>query len=194
MIDVHFVILGAVISSVGVATYVRDTVRGETQPNRVTWLLWGIAPLIIFAVEIGDGVGLRALITGMAAASALAVFAASFANQRAVWRIGPFDWACGALSVAGTIGWLLTRDGAVALLAAVVADGLAGLPTVVKSWRQPATESSGVYLCSLISAVITLFTVRHVTLAVTTFPLYVVGMSGLQTYLVSARRQVRILA
>jgi len=194
VIDVHFVILGAFIGVAGMALYVRDTIRGETQPNRVTWLLWGVAPLIIFAVEIREGVGLRALITGMAAATALTIFLASFVNRRAVWRIGPFDWACGVLSVAGTIGWLLTRDGIVALVAALVADLLAGLPTVVKSFREPDTESPALYRCSLVNAVITLLTVNHVTLAVVAFPAYIAGMSGMQTLLVSRRRQERVRA
>ena len=59
MLNVHFVFLGAAIGTVGQALYVVDTIRGRTQPNRVTWLLWAVNPLLAFAVEIDDGVGLR---------------------------------------------------------------------------------------------------------------------------------------
>ena len=58
MLDVHFVILGAAIGAVGQTLYVRDTVRGETQPNRVTWLLWAIVPVMVTAIcfnLVGDG-------------------------------------------------------------------------------------------------------------------------------------------
>ena len=47
----------------GAAVYLRDTLRGTTQPNRVTWLLWAVAPLLAAAVEFNEGVGLRALPT-----------------------------------------------------------------------------------------------------------------------------------
>jgi len=56
VLDVHFVILGAAIGSAGAALYLRDTLRGVTQPNRVTWLLWAAAPLLAFAVEVQAGV------------------------------------------------------------------------------------------------------------------------------------------
>ena len=41
MINVHFVIVGAVLGLTGAAFYIRDTLRGITHPNRVSWLLWG---------------------------------------------------------------------------------------------------------------------------------------------------------
>ena len=46
MLDVHFVYLGAAIGAIGQVGYVVDTIRGRTQPNRVTWLLWALAPLL----------------------------------------------------------------------------------------------------------------------------------------------------
>src|SRR5580693_8871887 len=124
----------------------RDTLRGTTQPNRVTWLLWAIAPLLAAAVEFRSGVGLRTLTTFVVGFMPLLVFLASFHNPVAVWRIGWLDYLCGALSIAGTVGWLLTRSGMVAIVAAIVADALAGLPTLIKSWTHPQSESLSSYL------------------------------------------------
>ncbi len=42
----YLVLLGAAIQMVGVVSYLKDTLKGVTKPNRVTWLLWSIAPLI----------------------------------------------------------------------------------------------------------------------------------------------------
>ena len=106
MLDVHFVILGAAIGSVGLFAYIRDTLRGDTQPNRVSWLLWAIAPLIAFAVEIHEGVGLQSLMTFTVGSGPLLVFIASFRSAGAVWKIGPLDYVCGLLSAAGLAVWL----------------------------------------------------------------------------------------
>jgi hypothetical protein len=187
VIDVHFVILGAAFSAVGSASYVVQTVRGRIQPNRVTWFMWAAAPLLAFTVEIQYGVGLRSLMTFMVGISPLAVFVASFVNRSAQWRVGALDYACGALSAAGTIGWLVTRTGLVALGASIAADLVAGIPTLVKAWRHPETETSGAYLGATANAGITLLTVRHLTTAEVAFPFYILVIGIVLVALVAGR-------
>ncbi|MGH9108729.1 MAG: hypothetical protein ACRDY3_04550 [Acidimicrobiales bacterium] len=187
MLDVHFVILGAVLSLLGEAFYIRDTLAGRTRPNRVTWLLWGVAPMLAFAGEVKAGVGLRALMAFSVGLGPLLVFAASFVNRGAVWRISRLDWACGVLSVAGTVVWLTSRQGMVAIGAAIGADALAAVPTLRKSWREPESESANAYWGSLANAVITLLTVTAVTAAVVTFPLYIALVTGIEVSLVAGR-------
>ena len=187
MLNPNFVYLGAAVVVLGQALYVVDTLRGRTQPNRVTWLLWAAAPLLAFAVEVDDHVGIIALMTFMYGFGPLVVFAASFVNRRSVWALGRLDYVCGVLSVAGTIGWLVTRQGLVALAASVVADALAGFPTMVKSWRHPETESASAYVAGFVSAVITLLTVKHASVTVVTFPLYIAIVTLVAVALVAGR-------
>jgi len=187
VLNVNFVFLGVAMAAAGQSLYVVDTIRGRTQPNRVTWLLWAIAPLLAFAVEVNDGVGLRSLATFMFGFGPLVVFGASFVNTESVWKLGPLDYACGAVSVGGTIGWLVTREGLVALAAALMADFLAGVPTLVKSWRRPESESASVYVGALASAAITLLTVHRVSAPVVAFPLYIVVIALVEVALVAGR-------
>ena len=63
MIDRHFAILAAMVTVTGSAGYALDTLRGRTEPNRVSWPLWAIAPLIAFAAELSEGVGIKGLMT-----------------------------------------------------------------------------------------------------------------------------------
>ena len=81
MINVNWIFLGTAIGALGTAVYLRDTLRGTTKPNRVTWLLWAFAPLLAAAVELDDGVGLRALPTFMIGFMPLLVFVGSFHNS-----------------------------------------------------------------------------------------------------------------
>lgn len=192
MLNVHFVILGAAIGLIGTVLYARDTVRGITHPNRVTWLLWGAIPMVTFAVELHAGVGLRSLMTFVIGFGPFIVLAASFFNRTSVWRIGALDWACGALSVAGTVVWVLTRQGMVALVASIAADWLAGVPTIIKSWKAPSTESAIAYGTAFANAVITMLTVKVFTTYVVAFPLYIVVVSGLELTLVWGRLGPRV--
>jgi hypothetical protein len=184
VINVNWVFLGSAIGALGSAVYLRDTLRGTTKPNRVTWLLWAVAPLLAASVQLDEGVGLRALPTFVVGFTPLLVFAASFHNPASVWKIRRIDYACGAMSVVGTLVWLVTRNGVLAISAAIAADFLAGVPTVMKSWTHPETETVYSYLGAVISMIILLLTIDHWTFDVAAFPLFIACMASVEVFLV----------
>jgi hypothetical protein len=187
MLDERFVIVGAAIASVGMLLYLRDTLRGDTQPNRVTFLLWGAAPLLAFGAEISAGVGLRSLMTFVVGFGPLLIFFASFRNPNSVWDLERIDYVCGALSIAGLAAWIITRHGTVAIAAAIAADGLAAAPTVRKSWLAPETETAAAYGSAAVNAAIALLTVTVWTTADVAFPLYILCVATMETILISGR-------
>ena len=187
MINVNWIYLGTAIGALGTAVYLRDTLRGTTKPNRVTWLLWAVAPLLAAAVELNAGVGLRALPTFMIGFLPLLVFAASFHNPVAVWKVRRIDYACGAMSLAGTAAWLATQNGVVAIVAAIAADFLAGVPTMMKSWSHPESESVSSYVGAVINSGILLLTVVRWTTEVVAFPLFILCVCSVQVLLVGGR-------
>jgi hypothetical protein len=187
VINVHFVFLGSAIGMVGTSIYLRDTLRGTTKPNRVTWLLWALAPLLASAVEFRDGVGLRALPTFMIGFMPLLVFIGSFHNPASVWQIRRLDYACGVMSVAGTITWLCTQNGVVAIAAAIAADFVAGIPTMVKSWSHPETETVTSYIGAVINVAILLLTVDHWTFEVAAFPAFILCIGLVQVVFVGLK-------
>ncbi|CAB4824511.1 unannotated protein [freshwater metagenome] len=187
MIDVHFVFLGVVIALIGELAYARDTLRGTTQPNRVTWVLWSVAPLLAFVAELRQGVGLQSLMTFMMGFGPLIVLTASFMNKRSVWKIGPFDIACGMASVAGLGVWVVSSNNTVALVSFMIADGLACLPTLVKSYSTPSSESANAYLSSLVCALLTLATVKVWTSAVVAFPLQIAIFNAIEIIVIVGR-------
>jgi hypothetical protein len=192
VINVHFVYLGAAIGAVGSLAYTRDTLRGTTQPNRVTWLLWAFAPLLASAVELRSGVGLRTLTTFIIGFMPLLVFIASFHNPASIWKIRRIDYACGAMSLAGTAAWLATQNGVVAIAAAIAADFLAGVPTMMKSWTHPESESVSSYIGAALNSGILLLTVDHWTTEVAAFPLFILCVGSIQVLLVGGRLGPRL--
>ena len=158
--------------------------RGTTKPNRVTWLLWAFAPLLAATVEFQGGVGLRALPTFMIGFMPLLVFVGSFHNPTSVWKIRRIDYACGLMSVVGTVVWLVTRNGVLAISAAIAADFLAGVPTVMKSWTHPETETVHSYVGAVVSMAIVLLTITDWTFEVAAFPVFIVCMGSVMVVLV----------
>ncbi len=170
MIDPRFVYLAAVISFVGAAGYIRDTLRGVTSPNRVTWSLWGIEGVLAFVVEMQQHVGLAALMTLVFGLIPLLIVAASFRGHDGTWQIGPFDIFCGLLSVAGIIFWTQVHEPTVALVSFVVADQIAGLPTVRKAWLMPSSETAWTFFTGVINTAITILSLRQFTTLGALFP------------------------
>ena len=174
MINQNFVILGAIIAAAGSVSYLIDTLKGKVKPNRVSFLLWSLAPLIAFFAEIKQGVGIQALMTFVVGFLPLTIFIASFVNKKAEWKLTGFDLMCGALSIVGLVLWYITKSGNIAIIFSILADGLAALPTVVKSFNYPETESAWPYFTSTISGILTLLTVKVWNLANIGFPLYII--------------------
>jgi hypothetical protein len=187
VLNVHFVFLGAAIGLTGSLVYARDTLRGVTQPNRVTWFMWTLAPLLAAVAEIRQGVGLQWVMTFMVGFGPLLVLTASFISRSGAWKIGPFDIACGVASLCGLIIWALTNNNTVALCAFVAADGLACLPTLAKSWKAPETETALAYGTAWINAVLTLATVSVWTTGTVAFPLWIAFINTIFVSLIAGR-------
>jgi hypothetical protein len=193
MIDTHFAILGALIVVTGNAAYAHDTVRGNTQPNRISWMLWALAPLIAFAAEVVQGVGLNAVLTLAVGLGPLLVVAASFVDPKAYARVTPFDAGCGLLSLVALGAWAATGRGNLAILLSILADFLAAIPTIRKAYRYPHSEHAIAFLSGVAGATITLLTIKGEDwgFASAAFPAYIALDSGLIAVLILMPRPRR---
>ncbi|KKP69393.1 hypothetical protein A2X44_04550 [candidate division CPR3 bacterium GWF2_35_18] len=172
MISPNFIFLGVFLQLIGGFSYIRDTLKGKIKPNKVSWLLWSIVPFIAFVAEIQQGVGILSLATFILGFVPLLVFIASFFNKKAEWKIQKLDIICGILSFMGLILWLITDIGNFAILFSIMADLLAGIPTVVKSYTNPESENDVVYLFGFINAGIALLTISLWNFEHFAYPIY----------------------
>src|SRR4051812_41209104 len=106
MINPNFVFIGVLLQFIGGYEYLIQTLKGTVKPNKVTWFLWALAPLIAFAAQLSKGVGVQSLMTFAAGFVPLLIFLASFVNKKSEWKITKFDWICGGASLLGIVFWL----------------------------------------------------------------------------------------
>jgi hypothetical protein len=170
VIDPRFIYLALALAAIGGYGYIRDTLRGVTSPNRVTWSLWGLEGVLAFVIEIQQHVGSASLMTLMLGLVPCVVVAASFRNPGSVWKIGTFDVVCGAISLAGLAFWAFVNEPTIALVSFVCADQIAALPTLRKSWLAPTTESPRVFIMGSLNCFITILTLKAFTTAGVLFP------------------------
>ena len=148
----YLVFLGAAVHLVGAVIYIRDTLSGKTKPNRVSFLLWGLAPMIGVAAAISDGVRWAILPVFLAGLGPLVVFFISFINPNAYWKLNKSDYLCALFSVLALILWVVTREPLLAIIFSIISDAFATIPTLIKSWKYPETETAIAYVASLFSA------------------------------------------
>lgn len=194
VLDSRFVYLAVGLSVIGAYGYVRDTLRGTTAPNRVTWSLWGIEAVLAAFNEIQQHVGLVALMTLMLGLVPIVVVAASFRNPHGVWSLGPFDVVCGVVSLLGLGAWLFVHEATLALVSFVAADQIAALPTLRKSWVAPETESSGVFFLGAANTLIAILTLDAFTTAGALFPGCIMVMDFCLAMLIFTRAGPRLRA
>lgn len=184
----YLVFLGAAVNLIGTIFYIKETLKGNIKPNKISWLLWSIPPFIATFAALSAGMGWVALPIFMSGFTPLVGFIVSFVNKKADWQLKAFDYFCGFFSVLAIILWVITKEPITAIIFSLVADIFATIPTVKKTWQYPETEKSYTYIGGLFSA-ITAFTVIKVwNFPSLAFPIYLVLMDSTIIYLIYRRK------
>jgi hypothetical protein len=171
-----FVFIGSIFSLTGAAFYIRDTLKGETQPNRVTWLMWSIAPLIATVAALSKGLGWIVLPVFMGGLTSILTFASSFVNPRAYWKLNKNDYLCGLLSLLALVLWAITQEPNVAILFSILSDFAASFPTLSKAWHHPESESGSAYFGGVVNSLSTFTAVKTWDFAEVGFSVYNLGI------------------
>jgi hypothetical protein len=189
MLPEYCAIVGAIIGSIGGFYYLYETIAGKAQPNRITWLLWGIFPMVIFVAQKAQGVEDISWASFVAGFTPLLIVAVSFFNKKAYWKSEPRDYYLMAAAIIGLILWAMTKSPNLAILFSLLADMLAGIPTLIKSYRHPHSESWIAYAISTLGFGISFLSVQTYNFENTSFVAYLVILNGTCALLASRRRR-----
>ncbi|NLF88880.1 hypothetical protein GX563_08675 [Candidatus Bathyarchaeota archaeon] len=181
------VFVAAAFSLLAALAYIRSMFKGHAKPNRVTWLMWSVAPFVATAASVSMGADLAAVPVFMAGFAPFMIFVASFLSKEAYWKLSPFDYACGAFSALAVILWFLTNDPILAIVLSIIADALAAAPTVIKAWHEPKTESIWPFLIGTLSPFTSFLAASTWSFSELSFPSYLISINLLLVYLILRR-------
>ncbi len=184
----YLVFVAALASLLAAFAYIRSMFKGGAKPNRVSWLMWSIAPFIATAASISSNVGWAALPVFMSGFSPFLIFLASFISKKAHWALAPFDYVCGALSVLALILWYVTADPNVAIIFAMSSDALAAVPTFTKAWKHPETEVAWPFLVGVFNASTSFSAITTWTFSAYAFPAYLIVINILLFFAVYQKK------
>ncbi len=89
------------------------------------------------------------------------VLIAALIKKNAYWKLTSFDVACGVFSVIALLLWISTKNTVLSVTFAILADGLAAVPTLIKAWKFPETETGITYLPGVINNTIGLLIAQN---------------------------------
>lgn len=185
MIDQNWIFLAVAINLSAAIVYAYSVVRGNTRPNRVTWFVLSIAPLLAFAAMLAKGVSFReSIFTLQTGVSPLIILTSTFFAKQPKWEIKRFDLICGLLSIIGFILWIALGEANFAIVFAILADGLAFLPTLVKAYKYPETENPWTFTMGIVAALIAVAVVTTYDFKHLAFPLYILAVDIVATLLI----------
>jgi hypothetical protein len=189
----YLVFVAAFATLLSTFVYVRSMFKGSVRPNRVSWLMWSIAPFIATAAAMSKGVGWAALPVFMSGLAPFLVFAASFVSKKAHWRLASFDYVCGVLSGLALVLWYVTEDPNVAIAFAIASDGLASIPTLTKAWKHPETEVAWPFMVGVFNASTSFFASTIWVFSEYAFPAYLIVMNILLFFSAYKKKLVSLL-
>jgi len=177
MLPEWFVSIAIAIRIFGGLSYFRGVFTGRAKPNPITWFIWSTTAMVAFAAQLHEHVGSQAWVTFSLGLTPLLVCIVSLLKNRSESHFTPFNISCGLLALVGIVLWQATDNALLAIVFSIFADTAGSIPTVVKAFRQPASEYAPAYVMSIISMAITLGTIHTWDFASYAFPAYIAGIN-----------------
>jgi hypothetical protein len=174
MLPEEIIYLSILISFVGYFFYFRDIFYGKTRPNLVSWFLWLLGPFLGVFFQLKAGAGLSVLPIFLAGLGPLIVVVVSLLRRNSIWKINELDIFCGIFSLLALILYFLTHNLAVSIIFAILSDLLAFIPTYIKGWKFPETETGLLYVLGIFSNVLGLLIIKDWSFTIYSFGLYLV--------------------
>jgi hypothetical protein len=179
------------LASLFIAT--RGTLSGNLKPDRMSLLLWALAPLVGFVIAFTNGAYLSAVPLLLAGLAPLFIFVLTFFSKHTPWKMRFADYLGGIFSLIAIIIWIMIKDPVWATIVVIIADICAAVPTIMKTWKAPKTESLLIYVLGGIGNIIGLATLKVWSIPTAGFSVYLVLLGIAMTIAITHRTLARKL-
>ena len=182
-------IAAAILSLSSNIPYILDTIRGVTQPHRVSWGIFFLLNIISLANQAAAGATSSLWLIAAFTLSTFIIFSLSIKNG--VGGSSKLDLIALFGSLAGVVVWQLIDSPTASIIANIIAGGIAGFPTMVKAYKKPESETKNKWLFGSIAGLLAALSVGEVNIVLLLLPLDVFLYQG-SIYLILVLRGSRV--
>lgn len=181
--------IAVILTFVGYTPYYKDIINGKTRPHVYSWGLWSILTIVLVALQLKGGAGPAIWVS--VAAGLLCGGVALLALKNGRKEITRSDTVVALLSLIAIACWLIADQPVTAMILLIVADMLAFIPTVRKSWFKPHKETLSLYLITTVRFLLALGAVEKYTFLSSAWIIAWILSNGLfSLFLIVRRKQV----
>jgi hypothetical protein len=193
-----FGIVAGIISLAAFVPYILSILRGETKPNRASWLIWTVVGGMLAVSYRESGAGDAIWVPVSYVVGPLATFIASLRyNDGEGWS--GLNKLCIIASAGSFVLWLVLfsffgKNPGVPLTVMYInifIDGMGALPTLRKSFHEPESEDRLTWALFITGNTLNLLAVDYWSVETGSYPLYMFVVSGMIAFLVISRFGVR---
>lgn len=161
-------IVSALIGIYAFYPYLRDILRRRTHPHIFTWAVWSLLMLTGFAVQITEGAGAGAWLTGaLGGLNLLVLILALKYGEKSFTRS---DWVMLSVSLLAIPLWVVTQNPLWSVILISLIDVVAFLPTFRKSWFKPHEETLETFTLIGFSVLLSFAALETVSVTTVLFP------------------------
>lgn len=189
MIPENIIYFAVALNLVGHIFYIKSIIEGKAKPNIISWFVWMLAPFIGVFFQLKAGAGLSVLPVFMAGFGPLIIIIAAILVKNAFWKISSLDIYCGLLALFALVIYIFTHNLAVSIIFAISSDALAAVPTFIKSWKFPESESSAAYSWAILSNIVGLLIIKDWSFTIYSFGIWLIA-SNIAMVLIIYRKNI----
>jgi hypothetical protein len=173
VLDAAVAAAGALLTVAGTGGYVIETARGSTKPRLVSWFTWTMILAIAVKASLDARQWPAAVLTLSCAIECATVFLLAVLRKDSQDRsVGWLDGVCLCGAGAGLVFLVALQEPSQAVVASVLTDLAAYLPTYWQGWTHPERESWVPYTVCGVGSGLLLLVVSWSTPAAYAYPVY----------------------
>ena len=169
-------IAALVLNLIGYFPYIRDILRKIVKPHAVTWFIWTILTAIAAVNQVLNGGGYSSLF--FISTTILVTITFLLSLRYGFGKMSTIDKLCLILAILLLIYWLTIRETHISTLLAVIIDGIGALPTLIKTYHHPETETYPQWVLAGLGGLLTVLAVPRLDWVLLIYPAYVFLMNG----------------
>ena len=189
-----FGILSAFFTFAGLVPYFLEIHKKEIYPHNLSWLGWAFITFVGAIAMISDGRSWSVVILFANSLSCILVVAYSIYKKVGVWSTTLYDYLFFGLGILGIILWQTFDIPLIAIICTVVADLSFGIPTIIKAYKNPKSETYLAWFSCSIAGLLSLFAVKSFAVSEFLYPLYLFIFDTVVFLIVVILRNKKIVA
>lgn len=149
---------------------------GKIQPNLTSWFLWTIIAFALLVTYWGAGARENVWMAVVGCTNPLFITILVAVKYPDKIRMNKLEQVCLVMCIVSLILWFIFRNQKpliqYALYVAIIADGCAGIPTLVCYWRDPSMDRPFAWGTFCLASVMNIFAIPEITIANYAYPIH----------------------